>query len=96
MTIHIEILQVTDCPHAEIAHRRVLDASTDVSIALTVTHVRDDTDAARRGMRGSPTILIEGVDPFNDLDEPTSCSCRVRPGQDPVPTDDDIRRALQR
>lgn len=95
MTVHIEILQVADCPHAEVARDRILDASEGIAVSVTVTKVRDDADAARLGMRGSPTVLIDGIDPFNDPAEPTSCGCRVRPGSDPVPTVDDFRIALR-
>ena len=56
MTIHVEILQVADCPHAEIAHRRVLDASTGVSIALTVTEVRGF------GRQGGHTEVYRGAE----------------------------------
>jgi hypothetical protein len=37
----------------------------------------DEADAARFGMHGSPTLLIDGVDPFAELGAPTSVSCRI-------------------
>ena len=33
--------------------------------------------AAEHGFRGSPTVLIDGVDPFTDPDAPIGLSCRV-------------------
>jgi hypothetical protein len=94
MTVPIEILHVVDCPNAEIAHRRALDVTQATTAVVTTTEVADDAAAAHRGMRGSPTIFINGHDPFNDLANPTSCSCRVRPGTDPVPTVAEIKAAI--
>lgn len=34
-------------------------------------------DAERVSFRGSPTILIDGVDPFAVGDEPIGLSCRI-------------------
>lgn len=39
--------------------------------------VADDQEAARAGMHGSPTLLINGADPFGGPDEPPSLSCRL-------------------
>lgn len=33
--------------------------------------------AEEHGFRGSPTIIIDGVDPFADRDAPVGLSCRV-------------------
>ena len=33
--------------------------------------------AEQYGFRGSPTIIVDGVDPFADPDTPTGLSCRV-------------------
>jgi hypothetical protein len=33
--------------------------------------------AEEHGFRGSPTVLIDGVDPFADNDAPVGLSCRM-------------------
>lgn len=33
--------------------------------------------AVARGFRGSPTVLIDGVDAFADMDAPFGLTCRV-------------------
>lgn len=33
--------------------------------------------AERHGFRGSPTVLVDGVDPFADADAPVGLACRV-------------------
>jgi hypothetical protein len=46
---------------------------------VTVTYERVDTpeDAERLGFIGSPTVLIDGSDPWNEGREPTGLSCRI-------------------
>jgi len=39
--------------------------------------ISDEGDAARWGMHGSPTLLIDGVDPFAEPGQPPSLSCRL-------------------
>jgi hypothetical protein len=46
---------------------------------VTVVHrVIDDLEQARAlGMTGSPTLLVDGVDPFAVPGQPASVSCRL-------------------
>ena len=46
---------------------------------LPIEHrlVRTEEEAERVSFRGSPTILIDGVDPFAEGDEPIGLSCRI-------------------
>jgi len=39
--------------------------------------ISDEDEAARWGMHGSPTLLIDGVDPFAELGQPPGMSCRL-------------------
>lgn len=39
--------------------------------------VQTTEEADELDFRGSPTVLIEGVDPFGDPETPTGLSCRV-------------------
>lgn len=93
MTTRIEILAVAGCAHLALAQHRCRDASAHrADISITTTVVDDEADAQRRGMRGSPTILIDGTNGFDGPDTATSCSCRV--GPDAVPSTDTLRAAL--
>jgi hypothetical protein len=44
--------------------------------------ISNDSEAARWGMHGSPTLLIDGTDPFAGPGQPTSMSCRLYRGDD--------------
>ena len=55
--------------------------------------------ARRRGFAGSPTILVNGSDPFEDPAAPAAMACRLYPtpeGLRGVPALRDLRRALKR
>jgi hypothetical protein len=77
--VNIELLAVPDCPNIALARERVRAALNELGAFATVhEHVIDsDAEAARRGMRGSPTILIDGIDPFAEPTLPHSVSCRL-------------------
>jgi len=66
------------CPNWKEAetHFKTLESE---GVDLTITHQLIETPeaAAEAGFRGSPTVLIDGVDPFADPDGPVGLSCRV-------------------
>ncbi|MEU4191624.1 alkylmercury lyase family protein [Kribbella sp. NPDC026611] len=92
----LEVLHVPDCPNLS----PLLERLAEVTDLPTSTRVIDnDADAARFGMAGSPTLLIDGVDPFA---EAGGCECGVscRLYRDdtgrivPAPSVDQLRDAL--
>jgi hypothetical protein len=76
--LELTVLTVPDCPNEPVMLERLAEALADHPDARLVRHVvRDEGAAARLGMHGSPTLLINGVDPFAAPDTPTSVSCRI-------------------
>ena len=43
---------------------------------MRVTVIADERQAQQRRFAGSPTFLIDGVDPFTEPGRPTGMSCR--------------------
>ena len=83
----IEILVVPDCPHATPARLRVLEALylAGLNSRIKETVVKSLAGAQTRGMRGSPTMLVDGRDPFvSHGDEPGSISCRLYSSDDGI------------
>lgn len=96
----IEILTVVDCPNGTVAVQHVLAALATLGQAGEVVerHVGDAAEAATAGMAGSPTILVDGVDPFAAAGQETSLSCRLYRNGDTVtgaPTVAQLRVALE-
>jgi hypothetical protein len=65
------------CPHWRITDDRL--RRLQEAIGFSLRHVQVDTpeEAERRGFRGSPTVLVDGVDPFAEDDAPSGLVCRL-------------------
>jgi hypothetical protein len=76
--VRIDILYVPGCPNLAAARTRVQQAVRVAGLSTVVGEVEilTQADARRFGMHGSPTILIDGQDPFRLADEP-SLACRL-------------------
>lgn len=100
--VDIEVLSVPDCPNRATALARVRQALLAIGEPPhTITeHVIDDPDRAREaGMHGSPTILLDGTDPFAQPGMDTSVSCRLydsAAGLAGAPTVDELINALSK
>lgn len=75
----VELLYFDGCPHWAIAEERLIDAMRRVGRLEPVHRLEIDSleDAERVGFRGSPTILLDGRDPFADARSPAGLACRV-------------------
>jgi hypothetical protein len=76
--VKLEVLHVSDCPNTSVLTARlaaVLSGRGDVVIERR--EISDQAEARRRGMAGSPTLLIDGVDPFAVPAQASSLSCRL-------------------
>jgi hypothetical protein len=76
--MHLTVLAVPTCPNAPVLEDRlavVLDDRVGVSVSRQV--ISDESEAARWGMHGSPTLLIDAVDPFAQPGQLPSMSCRL-------------------
>lgn len=75
--MRIRVLVVPGCPNAGPAVERVTTALAGRAAEVELIEVRDRAEAAAYGMNGSPTILLDGVDPFAPADAEPSLSCRL-------------------
>jgi hypothetical protein len=81
--MEIELLYVPDCPNRETARRHLDAALAQQGLAAEVREreVASPEEAEHFGMHGSPTIRIDGRDPFADPDARPSLSCRLYHGE---------------
>lgn len=101
MTMHIELLVVPDCAHEAVAAELITSALTDTGVQATVTRtvIANHEQAQLRGFVGSPTILLNGLDPFARPSAPVALACRLyssAEGLRGVPALRDLRQALER
>lgn len=96
----VELLVLADCPNGPLARgllRRALDELDMHRVQVRTTTIRSADQASRRGFGGSPTILIDGVDPFADPGRGPALSCRLYPTPTDaagVPLPEQLRAAL--
>lgn len=95
MTARIVIRHVADCPGIGLLKER-LAGLTDVD-SVSFELVATPADGARIGFYGSPTILIDGTDPFPIAATSPGLSCRLyrtEHGAEPAPSASQLRKAL--
>ena len=97
--VHLTLLAVPGCPNLAVLEDQlatVLASFPHVTVSRRV--IADEQAASRWGMHGSPTLLVDGADPFAAPGQRASLSCRLYLGEDGraagVPTQAQIRRAL--
>lgn len=68
------------CPNWQLARDRLRQALRSTGRgegAVTYERIESPEQAERARFRGSPTILVDGRDPFGDEDTPVGLSCRI-------------------
>jgi hypothetical protein len=75
--MRLQVLHVPDCPNAvALTTRLALLLGGHDRIEQQVIH--DQDEAAAAGMSGSPTLLLDGIDPFAAVaGRPPGLSCRL-------------------
>jgi hypothetical protein len=76
----VTVLYFDGCPNVHVADERVREALAragrdDVHVLHRLVATAEEAEAI--GFRGSPTVLVNGRDPFADPDAAAGLSCRV-------------------
>ncbi|MET9240931.1 alkylmercury lyase family protein [Nonomuraea sp. NPDC003709] len=81
MAMELTVVTVPDCPNAPILGERLARVLTELDanerVSITRHTVTDARQAARWRMRGSPTLLVDWIDPFADDTLPIGLACRM-------------------
>ncbi|MCL4445719.1 MAG: thioredoxin family protein [Actinobacteria bacterium] len=78
--MNVTVLYTEDCPNLDPLIAELHDLLDERSDAVvTAKLVRSDDEARRLQFHGSPTILVDGHDPFPAPPEPAGLSCRQYP-----------------
>jgi hypothetical protein len=76
--MELTLLTVPACPNAVAFEERLTEALAGYpQVVVHRREVPDQQVAVRVGMHGSPTLLINGVDPFATPGQQPSLSCRL-------------------
>ncbi|MFI1940852.1 alkylmercury lyase [Streptomyces purpureus] len=76
-TARVTVLTVPDCPNAPLIRERLTEALQDRAVPAEWIEVHDADEAVRLGMSGSPTLLLDGADPFAEEGRQPGLFCRL-------------------
>lgn len=95
--MNITLQYFDGCPSWKEADATVRSVVADLGIEAALDHQPVDTpeEAERLGFRGSPTVLLDGKDPFAEPDAPVGLACRIYHGES-GPTGSPDPRELER
>ena len=99
--MQIKILYFSGCPNWQTAHNRMRTALAELGRTETAVYLQDvgETPHLPREWAGSPTVLIDGQDPFaaDSGSAPARDACRLyrtAAGFEGAPSIDQLRTAL--
>lgn len=72
----VQVLHVPECANADLLVQRLTVLIAGRS-AVEQRVVREQGQAEAWGMTGSPTLLVDGIDPFPSEDRPPALACRI-------------------
>ncbi len=95
--MNVTLLYFEGCPNWTVADARLAALSDEIELTVERRLVETPEEAEAAGFRGSPTILVEGRDPFATGDETAGLACRIYQtpeGPQGAPTLEQLRGAL--
>lgn len=97
----VQLQYFDGCPSWRAADQRLREAIAAAGVEVTPTYVRvtSSEEAERLRFRGSPTLLVDGIDPFDDGTAEVGLSCRLFDTPDGLrgaPTTTQVLAALRR
>jgi hypothetical protein len=77
-SLDVTLLYFDTCPNWLIMKRNLQELSSEFSeMNVTLRMVDSPAEAEQLAFHGSPSIQVNGVDPFADSSAPVGLSCRV-------------------
>ena len=102
MAEKITIQYLPGCPNLALAEQRVTDALSRLAgpcPAVVLEEIVDEEQARRVGFHGSPTVLLDGLDPFAGSGAEVAFACRVyrtEAGSEGAPSVEQLTTVLSR
>ena len=93
----VTLLYVEDCPSWQLVAQSLHDLADEFDLDIRHERIDSPEEAERWGFHGSPTILVDGRDPFAPDEEPVGLACRIyRTPRGPAgaPTEEQLRAVL--
>ena len=95
--MNVELRYFDDCPNWKVADAHLRSLATELGFRMSRRLVESPDEAEALEFRGSPSVIVDGQDPFAAGDEPVGLSCRIYQtpeGPAGSPTIDQLRALL--
>jgi hypothetical protein len=95
--VEVTLLYFDGCPNWEATYRQLTELASELGFDLDRRQVATSEEADQLAFRGSPTVLVDGRDPFSTGDEPVGLTCRIYltdEGMAGAPTEQQLRDVL--
>ena len=92
-SVEVTLQYFEGCPNWEVVDRRL----AEFGMAVTYQRIETLAEAFQHGFRGSPTVLVNGSDPFRDPGGHIGLACRVYwglAGPSGAPSVDELKQAI--
>lgn len=77
--MNVQLLYFDGCPNWSTTDAHLRSLADELDLVVERRRITTPEEAEAAGFRGSPTILVEGHDPFATGDERTGLACRIYP-----------------
>lgn len=95
--MELTVLAVPGCPNAPVLEQRLAEVTAGMpGVTIRRVEVADIAGAAEQGMNGSPTLLVDGTDPFAQPGTGPALACRLYRDDDGRPSGAPSIAALRR
>jgi hypothetical protein len=97
IAMDVQLLYFDGCPNWGLMDERLRALAEEFGFGISYRTVESLEEAEELGFRGSPTVLVDGGDPFASDDGSVGLACRVyqtSEGPAGAPTVDELRAAL--
>lgn len=75
--MEVTLLYFDGCPSWKVADERLRKLADEFGFELAYRKVDTPEEAEEFSFRGSPTVLVDGRDPFAQGDDPPGLACRI-------------------
>lgn len=93
----VELFVIPDCPYATLAETLLRVTLNEVglpNVPILTTVINTHAEAIRRRFMGSPSIEINGIDPWAHPNGQPALACRLYPSSTGLPTQHSLAQAL--
>ena len=75
--MRVRLLHFDGCPGWRLTAEHLAELAQEMQFEWEAVEVEAGDDLAALGFRGSPTVLVDGADPFAEPGQPFAYACRV-------------------